>query len=183
MPELLSGRRTTTQDHLTYFRSVSIKLGNGSSSPNEDISRHKPFTQLCLQRLNEFGDALTMPGLHRAPYSTRLTKTTKRCSRRSHSTPPTIVDVPADLSTPFDHPMNSDRAPGPASRTSGYTCTRRLCTAQTYGYTYTWAGRRELARSGELKWYYVGQQAGRGGIDFSDETCFRLVREIVTLRE
>ena len=34
--------------------------------------------------------------------------------------------------------------------------------------------------SGELKWYYVEQQAGRGGVDFSDETCFRLVREIVT---
>ena len=48
---------------------VSMKLGNGSSSLNEDISRHKPFTQLCLQILNEFGDALTMPRLHRAPYS------------------------------------------------------------------------------------------------------------------
>jgi hypothetical protein len=34
--------------------------------------------------------------------------------------------------------------------------------------------------SGELKWYYVGQQAGRGGVGFSNETCFRLVREIVT---
>ena len=34
--------------------------------------------------------------------------------------------------------------------------------------------------SGELKWYSIGQLVGRRGIDFLDETCFRLVREIVT---
>jgi hypothetical protein len=141
----MPSRRRTTQDHLTYFRLVSMNLANGSSSPNEDISRHKPFTQLCLRRLNKFGDALTMPGLHRAPYSTRLTKTTKRCSRRSHSTPPTIVDVPADLSTPFDNLMNSDRAPGPASRPSSCTCTRRLRTAR---HTHTHMGRTSRAGEG-----------------------------------
>ena len=31
--------------------------------------------------------------LHRARYLTRLTKTTKRCSRRSHSTPPTLTTI------------------------------------------------------------------------------------------
>ena len=30
------------------------------------------------------------------------------------------------------------------------------------------------------EWHRVGQQRGRGGVDFSDETCFRLVCEIVT---
>ena len=45
------------------------------------------------------------------------------------------------------------------------------CTPRGYTDTHTWVG--------ELKWYYVGQQAGRGGVDFSDETCFRLVRKIV----
>ena len=48
--------------------------------------------------------------------------------------------------------------------------------------THTWVGRRELAREWrvEMVSYYVGQQAGRGGVDFSDETCSRLVREIFT---
>jgi hypothetical protein len=59
-----------------------------------------------------------------------------------------------------------------------------MCTAQTYGHTHThtWVGRRELAREWrvEMVLLYVGQQAGRGGVDFSDETFFRLVREIVT---
>jgi hypothetical protein len=41
-------------------------------------------------------------------------------------------------------------------------------------------GGTSRAGEGELNWYYVGQQTGRGGADFSDETCFRLVREIVT---
>jgi hypothetical protein len=46
-----------------------MKLGNGSSSYKEDISRHKPFTQLCLQILNEFGNALAITGV---PSSTVL---------------------------------------------------------------------------------------------------------------
>jgi hypothetical protein len=63
-----------------------MKLGSGSCSSNEDVSRYQPFTQYCLRRENR-------------------------------------------------------------SRTSGYTCTRQLCTAQTYGHTtHTWVGRRELAR-------------------------------------
>jgi hypothetical protein len=37
------------------------------------------------------------------------------------------------------------------------------------------------ASEGELNWYCVGQQASRGSADFSDETSFRLVREIVTV--
>jgi hypothetical protein len=151
MPELPS-RRTTTQDHLTYFRSVSMKLGNGSSSLNEDISKHKPFTQLCLQKLNEFGDALTMPELHRAPYSTILTKTTKRFPRRSYSTPPTIVNVPADLFTPFDHLMNSDRAAWSCKPTFWlHLYKTAVHSVDVRIHIHTWVGRRELARSGELK--------------------------------
>lgn len=46
-----------------YLRSVLIKSGSGSRSPNEDVSRYQPFTQLCLWRLHEFDDALTMPAL------------------------------------------------------------------------------------------------------------------------
>lgn len=77
MPEL-PGRRGTGSSY--HFRSVSMKLGSGSSSSNEDASRYQPFTQYCLRREN-------------------------------------------------------------GSRTSGYTCTRRLCTAQTYGHTtHTWVG-------------------------------------------
>jgi hypothetical protein len=47
-----------------------MKSGSGSSSPNEDVSRYQPFTQLCLRRLNEFGDALTMPALSRTVLNT-----------------------------------------------------------------------------------------------------------------
>lgn len=65
-----------------------------------------------------------------------------------------------------------------ASRTSS-CCTRRQCTAQAYRHTHM--GRTSRAGEGELNWYCVGQQAGRGSTDFSDETSFRLVREIVTV--
>jgi hypothetical protein len=51
--------------------------------------------------------------------------------------------------------------------------------AQAYRHTHM--GRTSRASEGELNWYCVGQQEGRGGADFSDETSFRLVREIVTV--
>jgi hypothetical protein len=76
-------------------------------------------------------------------------------------------------------------------------CMRRLCTARMYGHTHT--GRMSQAGEGvesrdrlgdertkaaqacsETEWYCVGQRVGRGGVGFSDEICFCLVREIVT---
>jgi hypothetical protein len=84
-----------------------MKSGSGSSSPNEDVSRHQPFTQLCLRRLNEFGDALTMP----APSSTVLNTSDQNYQAMLTTEPldtANIVDVPADLSTPFDYLTNTD---------------------------------------------------------------------------
>jgi hypothetical protein len=93
-----------------------------------------------------------------------LSKTTKRCSRWSHSTPPNIADVPTDLSTPFDYLTKSDTDAGPvqrplagmdhgtASPTSGCTCTRRLCTARMYGHTHVWDVRNWRGSKG-LKWH------------------------------
>ena len=88
-----------------------MKLGSGSSSPNEDVSRHKLFTQLCLRRSNEFGDALTMP----APSSTVLNTSNQNYQAMLTAEPlntANIVDVPADLSTPFDYLTNSDTDAG-----------------------------------------------------------------------
>ncbi len=44
-----------------------------------------------------------------------------------------IVDVPADLFTPFDFLTNSNRPPGPASP-AGCICTGRLFTVRIYGH-------------------------------------------------
>jgi hypothetical protein len=59
--------------------------------------------------------------------------------------------------------------------------------------THTRVGCRELAREWRVEtdwemkepeqhkqWYCVGQRVGRVSVEFSDEICYRLVREIVT---
>ncbi len=133
--------------------------------------------QLCLRRLNEFGDALIML----APSSTVL-NTSDQDYHVMLTTEPldpaNIVDVPAEVihsfrlpdiqrhrhqrgttltraapvgahGTPRASRAPSTGAPGPVSPTSGCICMRRLCTAWMYGHTRV--GRRELARSGESK--------------------------------
>jgi hypothetical protein len=67
-------------------------------------------------------------------------------------------------------------APGPSSPTSG--CHR------TDIRTHTQVGHRELAREwrAEMVTASGSKQASRGGADFSDEICLRLVREIVKLK-
>jgi hypothetical protein len=58
--------------------------------------------------------------------------------------------------------------------------TKRLSTARRTD-THTYMGRTSRTGEGvESKWYYVGQQVGRGGVDFLDEIYFPLVREVVT---
>jgi hypothetical protein len=46
-----------------YFRSVLMKSGSRSGSPNRYVSSDRSFSQLRLWRLNEFGHALTKAAL------------------------------------------------------------------------------------------------------------------------
>lgn len=197
LPELSSGRRTATQDHPTI-------LGINDS-------RSSAYRDKRVRRRTHNADSIEHL------YSTLLTKTTKRCSRRSHSTPPNIVDVPTDLSTPFDYLTNSDTDAGqhrPVQRPSvgivlqGYRMpqvlerlvlhlyetagTPRECTdTHTGGTSRAGEGVESQDGLGEKRtegaqacsgteWYCVEQRVGCGGIEFSDEICYRLVREIVT---
>jgi hypothetical protein len=79
-----------------------------------------------------------------------------------------IVDVPADLSTPFDYLTNSDRVPGPQVRLLAASvrdgCVPRECTD-----THTRVGCRELAREWRVETDWEMKEVGDGGIEFSDE--------------
>jgi hypothetical protein len=100
MPELPNWKNSHSRSS-HYFRSVSMK--SDSSSPNEDVSRYQLFKQFCLP-------LTIMP-------------TTEPLDTAN------IVDVPADLSTPFDFLTNSDRAPGPTSPTAPQIASERSGTS------------------------------------------------------
>ncbi|PMD66910.1 uncharacterized protein K444DRAFT_623160 [Hyaloscypha bicolor E] len=191
-----------------------------SSKPNTARPRsgtHRRNLPLyCPRRLNEFGNTLTIP----APLSTVL-NTSNRNYQAILTTEPldtaNIVDVPTDLSTPFDYLTNSDTDAGqhrPVQRPSvgivlqGYRMpqvlerlvlhlyetagTPRECTdTHTGGTSRAGEGVESQDGLGEKRtegaqacsgteWYCVEQRVGCGGIEFSDEICYRLVREIVT---
>ncbi|KAF4625687.1 hypothetical protein G7Y89_g12479 [Cudoniella acicularis] len=86
--------------------------GLGLSAFRHHISANVECLSYSLQLfLILISNRLQKLGIHNGgsiEHRTRLTQTTKQCSRRSHSTPPTSSTFPLTLSTPFDYLTNSD---------------------------------------------------------------------------
>jgi hypothetical protein len=133
-----------------YFRSVSMKSGSGSRSPDEDLSKYQPsrsstygdYTSLtthsqCRRHQSEqnYPVMLTMEPLDTAKHRRRpcrpihsLRLPDEQRHRRGTTTCAAPVGGRGTARTP--HAL-----PGPASPTSHFICTRRLCTAGMNGHT------------------------------------------------
>jgi hypothetical protein len=181
---------------------VMVKKMTANTARPRSGAHWRNLPLYCPRRLNEFGDALAMP----APSSTVLNTSDQNYQAMLTTEPldtANIVEVPADLSTPFDYLTNSDTDAGqhrPVQRPSvGIVLHLYETAGAPRGCTDTHTGgtsrageglesqdglgdkRTEgaQARSG-TEWYCVEQRVGCGGKEFSDEICYRLVREIVT---
>jgi len=98
-PTSLSYSGSRPQRRIPLARYARITMWKNSYSGSSHYFRYQPFTQLCLRRSHEFDDALAG--------SISLSKTAQQCSRWNPPRLPKIVNVPTDLSTPFDYSIFS----------------------------------------------------------------------------